>query len=116
MEQLNKIELRGNIGFVRTQRFEGTQVCHFTVATNYVYKGRNGEPVIETTWHNVSVWEGKAIADVSQILRGAKVYVCGRIKSQHYTDSDGLERYSYEIQASKVAIIDNDEQLTYEMI
>lgn len=116
MEQLNKIELRGNIGFVRTQRFEGTQVSHFTVATNYVYKDRNGELVIETTWHNVTAWEGRAIADVSKIVRGAKVYVCGRIKSQHYTDADGQERYSYEIQASKVSIIDNDEQLSSEMI
>jgi len=115
MEQLNKIELRGNIGFVRTQRVENSTVCHFTVATNYVYKDRNGEPVIETTWHNVTVWEGRAITDVSQIIRGAKVSVIGRIKSQHYTDADGQERYVYEVQASKVSIIESDDQMTYEM-
>lgn len=116
MEQLNKIELRGNIGFVRTQMFSGARVCHFTVATNYVYKDRAGEPVIETTWHNVTVWEGKAIPDISRIVRGAKVNVVGRIKSQHYTDSEGQERYSYEVQASRVGIIENDEQMSYEMM
>ena len=50
MEQLNRIEIRGNVGAVRLQVVGNSRVAKISVATNYVYKGRDGEPVIETTW------------------------------------------------------------------
>lgn len=53
MEQLNRLEIRGNVGNVNILKVGETRVAHFSVATNFAYKGRNGEPVIETTWHNV---------------------------------------------------------------
>ena len=49
MEQLNKLELRGNVGFSRVQVFNSRKVARFSVATNYAYKDRDGMPVIETT-------------------------------------------------------------------
>lgn len=58
MEQLNRLEIRGNVGNVNILKVGETRVAHFSVATNFAYKGRNGEPVIETTWHNVTAWEG----------------------------------------------------------
>lgn len=58
MEQLNRIEIRGNVGNVNILKVGDARVAHFSVATNFAYKGRNGEPNIETTWHNVTAWEG----------------------------------------------------------
>lgn len=114
MEQFNKIELRGNVGYVRLQNVNGKNVAHLSVATNYVYKGRNGEPVIETTWHNVTAWENKGIPSLSSIDKGAKVHVIGRIRSQRYTDSDGIERTSYEVLASQLFILEDSSPLQYE--
>lgn len=114
MEQLNKIELRGNVGFVRLQSISGRSVVHMSVATNYVYKGRSGEPVIETTWHNVTAWEGKGMPDLSRIEKGSKVQLTGRLRSQRYTDSEGIDRTAYEVLASQMALIDDAAPMQYE--
>ena len=87
MEQLNQIKLRGTVGFVRQQNVNGRMVVHLSVATNYVYKDRNGDPVIETTWHNVTAWEGKSFTNLAKFEKGCKVEVEGRLRGQRYTDS-----------------------------
>lgn len=104
MEQLNRIELRGNVGNVRISEAGGNQVLNMTVATNYVYRGKDGEAVVETTWHNVVVWNGKGMPDFSTISKGMPVYVCGRMRASKYTATDGSEKYFYEVVASKVQI------------
>ena len=82
MEQLNRIELRGVVGSIRTQTFSDNVMARMTVATNY---------------------------------RGTKIYVVGRLRYQKYTGSDGVERLSTDIVASKVAVIDDPEPLQYEV-
>ncbi len=114
MEQLNKIELKGNVGFVRILNVEGKHVIKLSVATNYVYKGRTGEPVIETTWHNVSAWESKGMPDFTKIEKGTKIHVIGRLRNQRYTDSEGQERYSTEVSAYQMEIIEDRGILQYE--
>ena len=110
MEQINRIELRGSVGFVRQQTFGGRKVVRLSVATNYVYKDKNGEPVIETTWHNISAWEGRDIVNPDQIRKGSKVYVVGRLRVQNYTDREGQVKFSYEVLANKVSLLDELDQ------
>ena len=102
IEQLNRIEVRGNVGTVNILKVGQRRVAHFSVATDFIYKGRNGDAVIETTWHNVTAWEGKNIPNLDFIKKGSPMKVCGRMRSQKYTGSDGIERISYEIVASSV--------------
>lgn len=103
MEQLNRIEIRGNVGNVTINTVGDSRVAHFSVATNYAYKTQNGEPVIDTTWHNVTAWEGsKGIPELDFLSKGAPVYVCGRIRSQKYQGNDGVEKVFQEIIASTV--------------
>ena len=56
MEQLNRIELRGNVGNIKLQTVGDKLAARFTVATNYAYKDKDGSAVIETTWHNINAW------------------------------------------------------------
>lgn len=114
MEQLNRVELRGNVGFIRLQLVNEKRVIHLSVATNYVYKGRNGDPVIETTWHNVTAWDGKGMPDFTKIEKGAKVHIIGRIRSQRYTDNDGIERTVYDVAANQLNLIDDPAPFQYE--
>lgn len=67
MEQLNRIEIRGNVGNVRIQNVGGRNVARMTVATNLAYKAQDGCAVIETTWHNVTAFEGKEIHGLEKI-------------------------------------------------
>lgn len=111
MEQLNRIELRGIVGTVRVQAVGDTHVAKISLATDYIYKGRNGDPVIETTWHYITAWESKNMPDLNTIQRGNKLYAFGRLRSQRYTGYDGVERTSYDVVASKLQVIDTDEPL-----
>ena len=115
MEQLNRIELRGSVGSIRTQTFTDNMAARFTVATNYAYKDKEGRAVIDTSWHNVMAREGKYIHDLDKIEKGTKVYVQGRLRYQKYTSSDGVERLSTDIIANRVVILDKSEPLQYEM-
>ena len=67
MEQLNRIELRGVVGSIRTQTFSDNVMARMTVATNYAYKDREGAAVIDTSWHSVVAWEGKNVQGLSKI-------------------------------------------------
>ena len=109
MEQLNRIELRGNVGNARVQTVGDHAVVHFSLPTNYAYKGKDGTPVIETTWHSGVAWSGKGMPDFRKINKGSCVYVTGRLRSQKYTLSDGTERQAYEVIASRLSILETDE-------
>ena len=111
MEQINRIELRGTVGTVRVQEVGETHVAKISLVTEFVYKGREGEPVIETTWHYITAWEGRNMMDLSTIRKGSKLQVLGRLRGQHYTGNDGVERYSYEILASRMELVNTDEIL-----
>lgn len=102
IEQINRVELRGKVGNVRLNTTEEAQVANFSIATNYVYKQKDGTPVIETTWHNVVVWSGRERGDLSFIKKGRSLHVTGRIRVSHYLAADGTERSIYEIIASSV--------------
>lgn len=115
MEQLNRIELRGNVGSIKLQTYEGTMMAHLTLATNVAYKDRDGSAVIETTWHNISAWEGRGVQNLENIVKGSKIYVQGRLRTQKFTGSDGLEHTVTDVLASRLVLIDDDEPLQYEM-
>lgn len=105
MEQLNRIELRGNVGNVRPPlKEDGPKAVNFSVATNYVYKVKGTEAQIETTWHNIVAWNLKEELEKLQV--GTPVHVIGRMRQNRYTGADGVERYSWEVIASSVNILD----------
>lgn len=116
MEQLNRIEIRGNVGSVHLQAIDDRRkMARITVATNFAYKDRDGNAVIETSWHSVFAREGKNILGLDKIARGDKVYVLGRIRYQKYTGLDGVERMSAEIVAARLSVITEDGPMSYEM-
>lgn len=105
MEHLNKIEIQGIIGSVRVQNVADTKVANISVATNYVYKSKDGGIIIETTWHNVVAWEGDSIHCLEQLKKGSSVYVCGRLRNRKYLAPDGSERSFCDILAGPLKIV-----------
>lgn len=104
MEQINKIELKGNVGNIKILNVGEKEVARISMATNYVYKGKDGEPVIETTWHNVTAWEGRDMPNLKEIQKGDLIHVLGRVKISRFTGSDGVERNSYEVVANHLEV------------
>ena len=107
---VNKAILIGNLGKDQETRFTsgGVSVTSFSLATTHSYKGKNGDWVNETTWHKVT---GFKVSDYNkeQLVKGAKVYVEGRIRRNEYTDKDGIKRTSYEIVAERIIPLDKSE-------
>ena len=104
MEQINQIELKGNIGMVKVNEVAGNKVARFSLATNYVYKNKEGEGVVETTWHNIVAWEDCVHCEFEKIQKGAPVHVFGRLRSVKFNGIDGTEKQIYEVIANSVDI------------
>jgi len=115
MEQLNRVELRGNVGNIKLQTTKEKKMIIFSLATNKAYNGKDGSAVIETTWHNVVAFEGKEIHDLDKISKGSRVYVCGRLRNQKFTGSDGVERSSYDVLANRLVLINETEDFQCEL-
>ncbi len=109
MEHINKIELQGHVGMVRTNEYNGSKVANFSLATEIMYKLRDGNAVSETTWHNIVAWENKEMPDLQRIVKGTPVNVCGRLRSSRYTSADGTEKQFYEVLAQRIRILNEDE-------
>lgn len=109
MEHINRIELQGRIGNVRTNIVGETMVANFSMVTEYLYKTRDGGAINETTWHYVVAWEGRDMPDLSQIVKGIPVHVTGRLRSSRYTAADGTEKTLYEVVASKVRLLSEED-------
>ena len=115
MESLNAVKLRGVVGTIRISQFSEKKVARMSVATNYAYRDKDGNPVIETTWHNVVAWEGKETIGLECIKKGSKVEVLGRLRIQRFTGEDGVERTTFEVLARSLKVLDDNEVLSMEM-
>jgi single-strand DNA-binding protein len=105
---LNKIMLIGNLGRDAETRFTTTNVSvtSFTLATTNSYKGKDGNWVNETTWHNIVSFN---LSDYfkENLKKGKKFYVEGRLTKRDYTDKDGIKRYATDVVADKIIPLDS---------
>ena len=108
MEFLNKIEIRGIVGQVNFTEVGEKKLARFSVCTQYGHKNQNGEAVTDTTWFNVSAWEGPKNG-IDNLQKGAQVYVSGRIRTQYY-EGDGFERILQEVVAQEVKVEPKSEE------
>ncbi|MDY6278330.1 MAG: single-stranded DNA-binding protein [Bacteroidales bacterium] len=106
MEQYNRVEIQGLVGSVRVTTFPDSTLANISVATNYFYNMKESQASVETTWFTVLARVGKAIDNPEAISKGNGVKVFGRMRTRTYTDSEGIERLSYDVIANKVEKIE----------
>jgi len=104
---LNKVMLIGNLGKDAETRFttNNLSVTNFTVATSNSYKGKDGNWVNETTWHNIVSFN---LSDYMKenLRKGRKFYIEGRLSKRDYTDKDGIKRYTTEVITERLIPLD----------
>lgn len=101
MAGVNKVILIGNLGKdpdVMTLE-SGVKFANVRIATNENYKGKDGNWVEQTEWHNVVLWRWLA---EKNLVKGDTVYVEGKLKTRSWDDKDGNKRYTTEVVADKV--------------
>lgn len=80
----------------------GSQVCEFGVATNRVWKDKNGVRQESADYHNIVVF-GRQAELIKQYLRkGSGVFLEGRIQNRSWDAQDGTKRYRTEIVADRI--------------
>lgn len=103
----NKIILVGNLGKDPELRYtpQGTAVCNFTLATNEKKRDQAGELQNITTWFKVTLWRQQAENASKYLQKGSPVYIEGRLRIEEWTDRDGNNRYTLEVQATDMQFI-----------
>ncbi|MBO4264436.1 MAG: single-stranded DNA-binding protein [Bacteroidales bacterium] len=110
MEFQNRIELRGIIGRADVNTFNSNRVCNFSVVTECSAVDRDGNSAVETTWFNVSAWNGvDGLRDLSELQKGAWVRVVGRLRVRKYTNQENEERSSTDILARFVELLPKED-------
>lgn len=103
---VNKVILLGHVGATPNVREVGdTKVAQLNLATSEKRKGKDGNVIEETEWHNVSVWGKLAEVIEKYVDKGSQLYVEGRIKTEKYTDKSGVDRFMTRIVASSIQLI-----------
>ena len=96
---VNKVILVGNLGRDPDVRGlpNGESVANIAIATSNKYKNRAGEMVEETEWHNAVLFGRLAEIAGKYLKKGSSIYAEGRIKTEKYTDKNGVEKYQTKI-------------------
>ncbi|MDD2883177.1 MAG: single-stranded DNA-binding protein [Rhodoferax sp.] len=111
MASVNKVILVGNLGAdpEMRQTSSGDPVCTLSVATTEKYKNRDGEQQSSTEWHKVVLFRRLAEIANQYLRKGSSAYFEGQLKTRKWTDKNGLERYTTEVEANELKLLDRQE-------
>lgn len=100
---LNKVLLYGNLTRDPELRAlpSGMNVVNFSIATNRVFKDRDGKKQEQADFHNVVVF-GRQADTVNQYLKkGSSVFIEGRMQTRSW-EKEGQKMYRTEVVADRV--------------
>lgn len=109
---VNKVILVGNLGADPELRYtnNGTAVGEMRIATSEQWTDKqSGERQERTEWHRVTLWGKLAEIAGEYLKKGRQVYIEGSLRTEKYTDKDGIERYATKIVASDMQMIGGGE-------
>jgi single-strand DNA-binding protein len=111
MASVNKVILVGNLGSDPEMRHTGSgdPVCTLSVATSEKYKNRDGELQTTTEWHKVVLFRRLAEIANQYLRKGSSAYFEGQLKTRKWTDKNGLERYTTEVEANELKLLDRQD-------
>ena len=75
----------------------GVKVASFSVATNRVWKDKNGVKQENVDFHNVVVFGRQAEIVGQYMKKGSSILVEGRIQTRSWDDASGVKKYRTEI-------------------
>lgn len=111
MKSINKVIIIGNLGDDPTTRYlpSGGAVTNITLATSESWKDKTtGQAQERTEWHRVVFFNRLAEIAGEYLRKGRKVYVEGSLRTRSWEDKDGQKRYTTEIVASDMLLIDGN--------
>lgn len=80
----------------------GAKVTSFSLATNRVWKDKNGAKQESTDYHNIVVFGRQAETSAQYLKKGATVFVEGRMQTRSWDAQDGTKKSRTEVVADRV--------------
>ena len=109
---INKVIIVGNLGADPETRYTGggTAITSLRIATSEQWTDKqSGEKQERTEWHRVKLFGRLAEIAGEYLKKGRQVYIEGSLRTDKYTDKDGIERYSTDIIASEMQMLGGGE-------
>ncbi len=105
---INKVILVGNLGADPETRYTtaGGAVTNIRLATSEQWRDKqSGENQERTEWHRVVLFGKLGEIAGEYLKKGRQVYIEGSLRTNKYTDKDGVERYTTDIIASEMQML-----------
>ena len=80
----------------------GVQVASLSLATNRVWKDKNGAKQESVDYHNVVVFGRQAETTAQYLRKGSSLLVEGRMQTRSWEDASGQKKYRTEVVADRV--------------
>lgn len=107
---VNKAIILGNLGNDPEVSYlqSGTAVAKLSVATSETWKDKQtGEKQERVEWHRIAAFGRLAEIMGEYLKKGSKVYIEGSLRTNKWEDKDGNTRYTTEIIANEMQMIDS---------
>ncbi|MBI5448778.1 single-stranded DNA-binding protein [Candidatus Gottesmanbacteria bacterium] len=106
---LNKVMLIGNLTRDPELRYTptGAAVCTIGLATNRYWTTESGEKKEEVEFHRVVAWNKLAELCSQLLVKGRKIYVEGRLRTNSWKATDGTQRSTTEVVIEDMIILDS---------
>lgn len=113
---VNKVILIGNLGQDPEMRYtpNGNAVANITLATSATWRDKQtGELQERTEWHRIAFFNRLAGIVGEYLRKGSKVYIEGSLRTRKWQDKNGTDRYTTEIIANEMRMLDNRSGSSY---
>jgi single-strand DNA-binding protein len=115
---INKVIIIGNLGQDPGTRYtpSGVNVTNISVATTESWKNKNNDETVDhTEWHKVVLYNRLGTVAAQFLHKGSKVYIEGSLRTNKWQDKQGNDRYTTEIIASNMQMLDGRHDVVNEI-
>lgn len=104
---VNKVILVGTVGKdPEVKHFQsGDAYCTLSIATSEQWKDKQGDKQERTEWHRVKFTRKLAEIVGEYVRKGQQIYVEGSLRTEKYTDKQGVERFSTDVVANEMQML-----------
>jgi single-strand DNA-binding protein len=105
---VNKVILVGNLGADPETRYtaNGGAITTIRIATSEQWTDKtSGQKQERTEWHRIKFFGRLAEIAGEYLKKGRQVYVEGSLRTDKYTDKEGVERFSTDIIANEMQML-----------
>jgi single-strand DNA-binding protein len=105
---LNEVNLLGRVGGDPEIRYTpaGVGIANLSLATSEKYK-KDGEVHEITEWHRLVMFGVNAENAGKYIKKGDLIFIKGKLKTDEYTDKEGIKRYATKIHVNLFKMLGN---------